>query len=809
MVGLNLSMAQYSRHSDQDMEEEGAMTPTSEVLSDPSGGAVRFMSPSIKYRVRSTSIWTGRTSVEKWLSVSLVVMSFACLLLLVMVASMAGKDRQFNVTIHTPHAENMTDICLSEDCVKVAAKILTAADLKQDPCQDFYQYSCGNWAHANPIPDGKSRWSTFDKLWQDNQRVMRDLLEREDGMEECPSCVKAKNYYESCLDRNGSLEVLKGMPLREILSSFYWNVTDFAGSTALDENVYSLQEVMQNIQVTFNVDMMFSWSVGEDDKNSSRHILQIDQSGLTLPTRDYYLTNKTDDPVVAALLTVMVKTSSLLYQEKHNKSEVDPYHLADLTKEMADVINFEKQLANITIPADSRRDNQVLYNKHTISSLQKISPFLNWTEYFQTSFNKIHRPITEDELIIVYAPTYLKHLSDIVTEMLETKEGRNTLNNYMIWQLIKSLSSSLSKAYRDAYNILRTALVGLELHEERWRLCVTEVDNVLGFALGSLFVKKTFDGKSKPDAENMIREVKDAFINILKEASWMDDETRAKAEEKAEKITNMVGYPDYIVNKTALTDKYAKLEITRDYFGNAIKFNKWNLIETLQKLDKPVDKMKWGMTPPTINAYYAPTKNQIVFPAGILQSPFFSHSFPKSVNFGGMGVVVGHEVSHAFDDSGREYDETGNMKQWWANSTLEKFRENVHCMEEQYSNFTINGENINGKQTVGENIADNGGLKASYNAYLTWLAKNGGKDGGKLPGLNLTDRQLFFLSFGQVWCTTSTAQADHLQLKEDPHTPPQYRVIGTLANFGEFAKEFECKKGTPMNPNPEDKCIVW
>jgi len=364
--------------------------------------------------------------------------------------------------------------------------------------------------------------------------------------------------------------------------------------------------------------------------------------------------------------------------------------------------------------------------------------------------------------------------------------------------------------YRDVDKILQRALSGTNVHEERWRICISDVDNVLGFAIGAQFVNETFDIQTKPEAERMIKLITKAFRQGLVEAEWMDEKTRYQAEKKAEKITNMIGYPDYIVNNTALDEKYKDLAVTDGYFDNNINFNIWVLQENLKKLDKPVEKNKWGMTPSTINAYYTPLKNQIVFPAGILQAPFFSMNRPESLNFGAMGVVMGHELSHAFDDQGRQYDSDGNMRNWWKNDTLEAYKEKIKCIEKEYANFTVNGEHINGLQTLGENIADNGGLKAAFRAFTNLNKADKHWSYGALPGLNMTDHQLFFISFAQVWCDHSTPQASHLSTMEDAHSPPRLRVIGTLSNSLDFAKEFKCRKGSKMNPaDPNYKCKVW
>lgn len=265
-----------------------------------------------------------------------------------------------------------------------------------------------------------------------------------------------------------------------------------------------------------------------------------------------------------------------------------------------------------------------------------------------------------------------------------------------------------------------------------------------------MFVREAFNGKSKPDAEQMINEIRTAFKKNLKSLNWMDEETRKLADEKADSITDMIGFPNFIMNPSELDKKYEGLSISNStYFQNNIAINRYNLRKNIEKLDQPVNKTRWGMTPPTVNAYYTPTKNQIVFPAGILQLPFFDIENPKSLNFGGMGVVMGHEITHGFDDQGREYDKFGNLHPWWNNKTIDKFKLRTDCFVKQYSNYTINGRNLNGKQTLGENIADNGGLKAAFHAFLN-TNKNKERDQLGLPGLNLTHNQLFFVAFAQV-----------------------------------------------------------
>lgn len=607
---------------------------------------------------------------------------------------------------------------------------------------------------------------------------------------------------------------------------------------------------MQIYHNQYNRGGLFSWAVGADERNSTKNIIQLDQGGLGLPSRDYYL-NKTDKNVVLeAYLFYMDKVAELMGGK-------------NVTTQMRDMLDFETKLASITVPQDQRRDDERMYHKFTLRELNKRSPFLNWTKYFDDAFDyhskttisfsseirprtnasdmdininnqtrySIAQPktnqsnietlppdvvqrqsltiskhkITDDESIVIYSPEYFDKLSALIEEYSETERGKVTLANYMAWSVIQSLIATLPKNFRDASKILRKALIGSEGIEVSWRYCVTDTNQVMGFALGSLFVRKVFQGNSKERAEEMIYSIRNAFKDNLSELSWMDDRTRMLAREKADYINQMIGFPDFILNTEKLNGKYEGLELDENnYFENNIKVNVLSLRENMEKINKPANKTEWEMTPPMVNAYYTPTKNQIVFPAGILQTPFYDLSYPNSLNYGAMGVVMGHELTHAFDDQGREYDKDGNLYQWWYNETLSHFEERAKCFVDQYSSYKVDSNNLNGKQTLGENIADNGGLKAAFRAFEKWSDQN---PEPRLPGLSLTSKQLFFVGFAQVWCSISTPEALKLQVLNDPHAPAQFRVIGTLSNSREFAREFNCPLGSKMNP--EKKCVVW
>ncbi|KAG1679571.1 Endothelin-converting enzyme [Nymphon striatum] len=685
-------------------------------------------------------------------------------------------------------------ICQKKSCVISASTLLSAMDDSVDPCSDFYSYACGGWIKSNPIPDNQPSWGMFHKLAENNQITIRSTLEKPINESDCEAIKKAKIYYTSCMDVNETIESLGAKPLQDFLSKIGgWSIS---GNFSLDS--WSFQNLIQTIQIEYAFSGgLFNWEVGKDDKNSSHYIIQIDQGGLSLPSEHYYLNKSDDDPILNAYLEYMTTVGVLLGGDKNSTRE-----------KMKEVLNFETKIAKFTIPDEKRRDEEKLYNNMTISKLQKLAPFFRWKQYFNTAAKtaKTKFKLFPTDSVVVFSPNFLRNLTNLVKEYQSTDENKFILNDYMVWQAVRPLSQYISKNFRDARNILRKALLGLDGQQTKWRMCASDTTGAVGFAVGAMFVQNTFNGESKPIAEKMIESVRAAFKQNLDTLQWMDSETRRLAKEKADAITDMIGYPDFILNPDKLDKKYEGLEFEiNEYFENNLRLTKFALSKNMEKLKKKVDHKEWDMVPSDVNAYYEPSDNKIVFPAGILQKPFFSLVFPRALQFGGIGMVMGHELTHAFDDMGRTYDKNGNLHKWWKNETIREFNERTKCMKEQYSQYKLFDEKICGERTVGENIADNGGLKSAYHAYLSTVKKEGAEP--KLPGLGMTNNQVFFLGFAQLWCSTSTRQAAHMAILKDSHTPAKYRVIGSLANSREFAKVFNCPAGSKMNPIK--KCQVW
>ncbi|XP_008318964.1 endothelin-converting enzyme 1 [Cynoglossus semilaevis] len=673
-------------------------------------------------------------------------------------------------------------LCLTETCVTVASSVMEALDRSIDPCHDFYNFACGGWLKKNPIPDGKSRWDAFSNIWEHNTIEMKHLLENTTMKGLSNAEEKAQRYYEACMNE-AMIEKLGAKPLQELISQIGgWALTE-----PWDKN--NFQEVLRKVSANYRTSPFFTVFVNADSKNSNSNVIQVDQASLGLPSRDYYLNKTANEKYLSAYLSFLTELGVLLGGSKETSQTL-----------MEEIVDFETTLANITVPQEERRDEELIYNKMEAKDLKSLAPAVDWMPYLTEVFAPVQ--LNDSEPVVVYAKEYLQKVSELIT-----KTNKSLLNNYMIMKVVRKMVSVLDQRFQDAEQRFLETMYGTKKScTPRWKLCVSDTDSALGFALGALFVKTTFAEDSKAKVEDMVAEVQSAFEDGLKDISWMDQETKRAAKEKADTIYNMVGYPDFIMNATKLDKVFSDFEVVSEfYFQNVMQYYNFSSRVTADQLRKTPNRNQWSMTPQTANAYYSPTKNEMVLPAGILKAPFYRQSTLKALNFGGIGVVMGHELTHAFDDQGREFDKDGNMHPWWKNSSVEAFKKQTQCMVDQYSNYTINKEPLNGKQTLGENIADNGGLKAAFKAYMSWIKKNG--EEASLPALGMTNHQLFFVGFAQVWCAVRTPESSHEGIMTDPHSPSRFRVIGTISNSREFSKHFGCKADAPMNP--KQKCELW
>ncbi|XP_076652047.1 neprilysin-1 [Halictus rubicundus] len=681
--------------------------------------------------------------------------------------------------------EARPNVCMTEECIRTAASLLSAMDRTASPCENFFQYACGAWNQLHVIPEDKSSISTFEVLAHQLQVSLKHLLEEPPNNKDNDATLKAKRFYKSCMDIPRIREI-GDAPLKRILKLLGgWPAV--VGPT-WKPPLYPIEVLLGRIRGEYNEGVLLEQWVGPDDKNSSANIIQLDQMQLALPSRDYYL-NKSSEAALRAYHRYMTSVAVLL--------GADPQ---TAPKEFERVIYLEKQLANVSLPEADRHDTSAIYRKVTLRELQAEIPQLQWKIYLQ---ELIKAPVTEQEPIVAYGMKYFVHMGRIIENT-----DRRTLHNYILWRLVMSIIPHMIDDYQQKSVEFRRILLGILSESNRWAQCVEWTNKKLGMAVGALFIRDNFNHESKETALEMIHTIREAFNELLAENHWMDDETRAVAKSKADSMNERIGYPEFLKDPTELSKEYVMLNISENQFlKNVLAVLKYAAYHNLRELRKPVDKDKWSTDPVIVNAFYNPNKNDIVFPAGILQPLFYSQHFPKSLNYGGIGVVIGHEITHGFDDKGRQFDKDGNIMQWWNNATVRAFRKRAECIVRQYSNYKLHdiGLNIDGRMTQGENIADNGGLKQSFRAYRKWVSIHGEEP--LLPGINLTHDQLFFLNYAQIWCGSMRPEDALTKIRSSVHSPGPIRVLGPLSNSEDFARAYDCPPDSPMNP--KHKCSVW
>ncbi|XP_036389931.1 membrane metallo-endopeptidase-like 1 [Megalops cyprinoides] len=760
---------------------------------------------------KSTKPGKRRWSVaEIGLSVLLLVVSCALAGLIVLYTS-ALRERSSRTetprnagTVEGPlYRPSSHDVCTNPGCVTAAARLLQNMDPTVEPCQNFYQYACGGWLDRHVIPETSSRYSVFDILRDEMEIILKGVLESENEKDR-EAFHKAKTLYKSCMNES-LIEQRDSQPLIELIDTIGgWPVaSDDWNGTSVRE--WSLEDTLATLNSRFHKKVLVDMFVWTDDRDSSHHIIYIDQPGLGMPSRDYYFNDGNYKKVREAYLQFIVSIA-LMAREDRNLTRDEER----VWEEVVQVMQLETEIANATSPAEERQDVTLLYNKMTLTEVQEtfslnVSGF-NWTQFVQGVLSSVAIEVHSEEEVVVYGSPYLHRLNDVLA-----KYNTRTLQNYLTWHLIIDRVSSLSRRFKDARAHYRKALYGTTVEEARWRDCVRYVQSSMENAVGALYVRETFAGESKRMVSDLISKIQEAYVETLEELSWMDAQSKEKAREKAMAIKEQIGYPDHILEEenVKLDQEYAHLNFSEEnYFENILQNLHAGAQKSLRKLRERVDPDLWIIGAAVVNAFYSPNRNQIVFPAGILQPPFFSKQQLQALNFGGIGMVIGHEITHGFDDNGRNFDKDGNMFNWWSNFSAEHFKDQSQCMVHQYGNFTwklAGGQNVSGISTLGENIADNGGVRQAYKAYLKWVEREGEEP--YLPGLDLNHKQLFFLNFAQVWCGSYRPEYASQSIKTDSHSPLEYRVMGSLQNFGAFSEAFHCKQGTPMNPKV--KCRVW
>ena len=641
---------------------------------------------------------------------------------------------------------------------------VSALDRNADPCTDFFQFACGGWVESTEIPPDRPAWFRgFSEIQERNQVLLRRILEdAAAGRLDAPYAEKMGDFWTTCMDEGQEASL---RTLQEEMAA----IAATEGNEAFARTVARLQQQ--------GVDAFFRFESEQDFRDTTKVIGGADQGGLGLPDREYYL--KTDE-----------KSRELLADYERHVARM--LELAGVAPEAAaaqarTVLEIETRLAQASMARVDRRDPYKIYNRLDRGGLEGLVPSFDWNAYFAELGQADLQPIN------VATPDFFRGLEQVLQQYDD-----EALRAYLRWQLVDAAAPALPPAFVEQDFAFRSRhLTGEEKILPRWKRCVDAVDRAMGEALARPYVALTFGAEGKKEAQALIHGIEEAFARNLEQLDWMDDATREQAREKLRAVYNKIGYPDRWRD-------YGALEVNRDSFlRNRMNAARFESARDLAKIGEPVDRGEWFMSPPTVNAYYSPLRNEMVFPAGILQPPFFSTKATHAANAGGIGMVMGHELTHGFDDKGRLFDAKGNLREWWSPEVAEAYRNRAQCVVEQYERYTVEGLHLNGRLTLGENIADIGGLKLAWNALQAEQDRRG--EGPEVEGF--TEDQQFFLSFAQSWCSKRRPAYARMLVTVDPHSPPQYRVNGAVSNVPGFAEAFSCPAGAPMAP--VDRCEVW
>ena len=645
---------------------------------------------------------------------------------------------------------------------------LSAIDTSADPCTDFYQYACGNWRKNNPIPADQIRWGRFNELAEYNNYLLYSELKAAADAPKTPLQKKYGDYFAACMNVDLANK-LGAKPIEPILSTI-------AGW----KDKKSIATLMATTEDNYSVGYFFGFGSEQDQKDASKQIGGLDQAGLGLPDRDYYLNqDERSKKLLAQYLEHVTKMFTLLGDTPDQAA-----------KEAKSVLTIETALAQGSMARVDRRTPANVYHIMTIDELQALTPDFNWKVYLAAKKQSGLKTVN------VATPEFFKTVNQQID-----KADLDALKSYMRWHTVHRYAANLGEPFvQENFNFYAATLAGQKELAPRWKRCTAATDRALGEAVGQDWVAKNFPPAAKDNMEKLVKALEAALDDDIKHLDWMSDATKAEAKKKLDAFRDKIGYPDKWRDYSSVTIK------RDDPVYNAIQVASFNDRRDLAKIGKPVDEKEWSMTPPTVNAYYSAGKNDINFPAGILQPPFYDFKIDPAVNFGGIGVVIGHEMTHGFDDHGSQFDPQGNVRMWWTAEDRRKFEERTDCEVKEYSSFEVApGQNLNGKLTLGENTADNGGLRIAYKALMDTLASEGASPTAKID--DYTPTQRFFLGFGQVWCENITEQGARLRAKTDSHSSGRWRANGSVQNFDEFGKAFGCKVGQPMMP--VNACRVW
>ena len=641
-------------------------------------------------------------------------------------------------------------------------------DRTTDACVDFYQFANGSWLRSTKIPAEYPSWNSFTIVYENNQNILKKVVEDAAKTANAPKGSDTQlvgDYYSSCMDE-AAIEKAGISPLAPYLAK----IAKLETRTDLQRELAELHNL--------GFGGLFRFYIGPDDKNSSVYLASAYQGGFGLPTRDYWFK---DD------------AKSVETRAKYKEFVTKVFELAGddakaAAENMETVTAIQKRFAGAARSPVELRDSEKNYNKRSLADLAKLTPNFSWNNYLKA------RGVQKAEEVNIGQPEYFQELNKMLVEVPVAQ-----WKTYLRWVVISGSTGSLTKAFRDAsFDFYGKYLSGQQEQQARWKTCTQDVDSSIGESLGQEFVKATFSPQAKARMNELIDNLFAAYKERIQKLDWMSEATKKRALEKLAAFSRKIGYPDKLKG-------YKGLDISRaGFFENSMNAARFEIKRNMAKSGKPVDRTEWGMTPPTVNAYNDSTLNEIVFPAGILQPPFYSANADDALNYGGIGAVIGHEITHGFDDEGSKYDAQGNLKSWWTDADRKAFDARNECVVKQFDGYkTADGTPLNGKLTLGENSADLGGLTMAFLAMENSM--KGKPRPANIDGFTLEQR--FFLGWAQGWAEVATPQVEATQAQTDPHAIARFRVNGPLSNMPEFAAAFSCKKDNPMVR--KDVCMIW
>jgi membrane metallo-endopeptidase-like protein 1 len=685
------------------------------------------------------------------------------------------------------------NLCLTPYCIKAADYLLDSIDQTVNPCEDFYHFACGTWLKNARIPEDSGVQNIFNLLDTQLDINLIDLLSTPSSNEtiDPQAVVNARNLYSSCTNET-TIEMDDVTAVISIVNNELGGWPILQGA-AWNSSVFNLTDLLLKLR-QYDNEIIFSVVTGTDQQNSSAYDIELGQGSLGLEDTEYY---NNETAIEAAYRQFMIDLATLL---TNNTSAIQA--------DVQDIYAFEKNISQYHWSAAEQtiRDNETI--RATVGNLSEaLKSNFDFASYLRQSYLIGNVTLKDTDVVSVTEVAYLVNVSSIIQQY-----PIRVVQNYLIWRFMMNRASSMPRRIRSTREQFDRVFKGTSAEPTRATTCANYVNDNMGFAVSRLYIGKYFDDNARNQSKDIINNIRNSMIDLIQGADWMDADSKAKAVVKEQAIYENIGYPDYIAgdNTTQLEEMYKEYVFNQSYINNALLMQRVKAREDFRTLEEVVDHRAWGDLPPTVvNAFYEPSTNAISFPAGILQAPYFNKDAPKYLNYGGIGMVSGHEITHGFDDDGRQYDKDGNRIPWWSNSTITQFNLRKQCIIDQYSNYTVEQihKNLNGEQTQGENIADNGGIKSSFYAYQNWVKANPNVD-LRLPGLsNYSQEQMFFIGYAHGWCAKFTDAYANYRVLTDVHSIPQFRVLGPLSNFKEFDRVFGCTPG--QGDSRVDKCTVW